>query len=262
MDAPKTLFLSHGSPMIALEASSASRFLGQLGQSLPRPKTVLAVSAHWQSDGFAVGAATQPRTIHDFFGFPPPLYDMRYPASGAPDVAAKLAQTTGAKLMAGRGLDHGIWTVAKLMWPEADVAVVPVSVSRQGTPHDHWEFGRRLAPLLDKDVLLVASGCATHNLQAFSGQPRDVPALEWVSAFTHWLSEKVEAGDRPALEDYRRQAPYGVQNHPSDEHLMPLFVAAGAGGTQGRRLHHSVEHGVIAMDAFAWGGCQVIPPSG
>lgn len=252
MNAPKTLFLSHGSPMIALEASSASRFLADLGQSLPRPRAVLAVSAHWQSDGFAVGAATQPRTIHDFFGFPPPLYDMQYPAAGAPDLAAKVAQATGAQLMAGRGLDHGIWTVAKLMWPKADIAVVPVSVSRQGSPHDHWEFGRRLAPLLEDGVLLMASGCATHNLQAYFGQPRDVPARDWVSAFTDWLSEKVRAGDRPALLDYRRQAPHAVQNHPSDEHLMPLFVAAGAGGGHGHLLHHSVEHGVIAMDAFGW----------
>ncbi len=252
MNAPKTLFLSHGSPMIALEASSASRFLSELGQSLPRPRAVLAVSAHWQGDEFAVGAAAQPRTIHDFFGFPPPLYDMRYPAPGAPDLAAQVAQATGAKVMAGRGLDHGIWTMAKLMWPEADVAVVPVSLSRHATPQQHWDFGKRLAPLLEDGVLLMGTGCATHNLQAYFGQPRDVPAEDWVSAFTDWLAEKVQAGDRQALEDYRRQAPFAVRNHPTDEHLMPLFVAAGAGQGRGRLLHHSVEHGVIAMDAFGW----------
>ncbi|MBI2239843.1 MAG: dioxygenase [Magnetospirillum gryphiswaldense] len=252
MNAPKTLFLSHGSPMIALEASSASRFLAELGQSLPRPRAVLAVSAHWQIEGFAVGGASSPRTIHDFFGFPPPLYDMRYPASGDPDLAARVADRTGAALVAGRGLDHGIWTVARLMWPDADVAVVPVSVSRRGDPAEHWDFGRALAPLLDDGVMLMATGCATHNLQAYHGQPRDIPAEDRVLAFTDWLSEKVQAGDRQALVDYRRQAPHAAWNHPSDEHLMPLFVAAGAGDGKGRSLHHSVEHGVIAMDAFGW----------
>jgi len=252
MDAPKTLFLSHGSPMIALEASSASRFLTGLGQAMPRPKAVLAVSAHWQTQGFAVGAATQPRTIHDFFGFPPALYDMRYPAAGDPDLAAKVAAATGAALTAGRGLDHGIWTVAKLLWPDADVAVVPVSVSRQGSPQDHWDFGRNLAPLLEDGVVLMATGCATHNLQAYFGQPRDLAAQPWVTGFTDWLAEKVQSGDHQALVDYRAQAPFAWENHPSDEHLLPLFVAAGAGAGEGRRIHHSVEHGVIAMDAFSW----------
>lgn len=253
MKAPKTLFLSHGSPMIALEASSASRFLTGLGRSMPRPTAVLAVSAHWRTEGFAVGSAAHPRTIHDFFGFPASLYDMRYPASGAPGLAARVAEATGATLMAGRGLDHGIWTVAKLMWPDADVAIVPVSVSRSGGPLDHWEFGRALAPLLDDGVMVMATGCATHNLHAYLGQPRDAAAEPWVGAFADWLAEKVESEDRQALVDYRSLAPFAQDNHPSDEHLLPLFVAAGAAGGKGRRLHHSVEHGVIAMDAFSWG---------
>lgn len=254
MTGPKTLFVSHGSPMIALEASSASEFLAALGRAIPRPRAIVAFSAHWLADGFTVGGASRPETIHDFFGFPPPLYAMTYPAPGDPALAARVAQLTGTRLDARRGLDHGVWSVASLLWPDAGVPVVPVSLSRQGGPAAHLDFGRLLRPLLAEDVLILGTGAATHNLAAYSGLPRQSPALPWVTAFTDWLGQAVTEGRMSDLIDYRAQAPHAVDNHPTDEHLLPLFVAAGAGDGPGTVLHRSVEHGVIAMDSYGWFG--------
>ncbi|MBR9970725.1 DODA-type extradiol aromatic ring-opening family dioxygenase [Magnetospirillum sulfuroxidans] len=254
MTGPKTLFVSHGSPMIALEASSASMFLADLGRSMPRPQAIVAVSAHWLADGFAVGGASQPETIHDFFGFPPALYAMTYPAPGDPALAARVAELTGAQLHPRRGLDHGVWSVASLLWPDAEVPVVPVSVSRRDNPAAHLDFGRRLRPLTADGVLILATGAATHNLAAYTGLPRQSPALPWVTAFTDWLGQVIGTGRVADLVDYRAQAPHAIDNHPTDEHLLPLFVAAGAGEGAGTVLHRSVEHGVIAMDSYGWFG--------
>lgn len=254
MTGPKSLFVSHGSPMIALEASSASHFLAELGRAMPRPKAVVAVSGHWRTDGFAVGAAARPETIHDFFGFPPPLYAMTYPAPGDPVLAARVAQLTDARLDPHRGLDHGLWTVMKLLWPEADIPVVPLSLSRRLGPDAHFQLGRRLQPLTAEGVVVLGSGAATHNLAAYAGRDRDAPAMPWVTAFTDWLAERVEQGESDELVHYRHLAPHAADNHPTDEHLLPLFVAAGAAPAPGlgRVLHRSVEHGVIAMDAYGW----------
>lgn len=252
MDRPKTLFLSHGSPMIVLEASSASDFLARLGQDMPRPKATLVVSAHWRETQFTVGGAAHPETIHDFFGFPPALYAMGYGAAGDPDLAARVAASTGARLAAGRGLDHGVWTLAKLLWPQADVPVVPLSLSRHAGPLEHFQLGQRLRPLLEDGVLLLASGAATHNLGAYVGQPRAAEPQPWVTDFTDWLGQAVEQGRIEDLLGYRGLAPHAIDNHPTEEHLMPLFVALGAAQGPGRVLHRSVEHGVIAMDGYGW----------
>ncbi|TNC97750.1 MAG: Catalytic LigB subunit of aromatic ring-opening dioxygenase [Stygiobacter sp.] len=248
----KSLFVSHGSPMIALAASPASHFLAGLGRTMVRPKAVVAVSAHWRTDGFAVGAAARPETIHDFFGFPPPLYAMTYAAAGDPALAARVAELTGARLDPRRGLDHGLWTVMKLLWPEADVPVVPVSLARCLGPEAHFQLGRCLRSLTGQGVLILGSGAATHNLAAYAGRERTEMALPWVTAFTDWLAAVVTRGGQDDLLQYRQLAPHAVDNHPTDEHLLPLFAAAGAAPGSGRVLHRSVEHGVIAMDAYGW----------
>jgi 4,5-DOPA dioxygenase extradiol len=248
----KSLFVSHGSPMIAFEASAASHFLMELGRAMVRPKAVVAVSGHWRTDGFVVGAAAMPETIHDFFGFPPPLYAMTYAAPGDPALAVRVAELTGARLDPRRGLDHGLWTVMKLLWPEADVPVVPLSLGRSLGPEAHFQLGRCLQPLTGQGVLILGSGAATHNLAAYAGRGRDEAALPWVSAFTDWLAAAVTQGRQDDLTQYRQRAPHAMDNHPTDEHLLPLFVAAGAGPGSGRVLHRSVEHGVIAMDAYGW----------
>lgn len=251
------LFVSHGSPMLALQDSPARRFLESLGRSLPRPQAILVVSAHWETAGGpAVSLARQPQTIHDFGGFPRALFEMRYPAPGAPDTAeraAALLEAAGIAVgrSADRGLDHGAWVPLRLMYPDADIPVAQLSVVRGATPGQHAAIGRALAPLREQGVLILASGSLTHNLYEYRGQGIDAPVPHWVGEFEAWMNARLEANDGAALLDYRHAAPYAAQNHPTDEHLLPLFVAMGAGGPA-RQIHASFEHGVLAMDAYAF----------
>lgn len=255
-----TIFVSHGSPMLALQDSPARRFLQGLGQSLPRPKAIAVVSAHWETAGSpAVSLAPQPSTIHDFGGFPQALFDMRYPAVGAPDVAeraAALFEAAGIPVgrSADRGLDHGAWVPLKLMYPDADVPVMQISLVRGASPAVHEKLGQALAQLRHEGVLVIGSGSLTHNLYEYRGQPVDAPAPRWVSEFESWMRERLEANDTAALLDYRNRAPSAKQNHPTEEHLLPLFVAMGAAGAgaKAKLLHSSFEHGVLAMDAYAF----------
>jgi 4,5-DOPA dioxygenase extradiol len=255
-----TLFVSHGSPMLALQDSPARRFLQGLGASLPRPRAIAVVSAHWETSGApAVSQAARPATIHDFGGFPQALFDIEYAAPGAPELAeqaASLFDAAGVAVgrSAQRGLDHGAWVPLRLMYPDADVPVMQISLVRGAGPAAHDKLGRALAQLRHDGVLVMGSGSLTHNLYEFHGQPVDAPAPHWVREFESWMRERLASNDRAALLDYRARAPSAVKNHPSEEHLLPLFVAMGAAGAaaKGQLLHASVEHGVLAMDAYAF----------
>jgi 4,5-DOPA dioxygenase extradiol len=255
-----TVFLSHGSPMLALQDSPARRFLQGLGKSLARPEAIVVVSAHWETRGApAVSLAPRPETIHDFGGFPRALFEMRYPAAGAPAAAGRAATLLeGAGIDVGRsadrGLDHGAWVPLSLMYPEADIPVTQLSVVRGASPAEHERLGQALAALRHEGVLVVGSGSLTHNLYEFRGQGIDAPVPQWVSDFENWTRARLEASDRAALLNYRNEAPFAEQNHPTDEHLLPLFVAMGAAGPDARatQLHASYEHGVLAMDAYAF----------
>jgi 4,5-DOPA dioxygenase extradiol len=255
-----TIFLSHGSPMLALEDSPARRFLQGLGTSLPRPQAIVVVSAHWETRGGpAVSLAQQPDTIHDFGGFPRALFEIQYPAPGAPaaaERAAALLEAHGipAGRSAQRGLDHGAWVPLSLMYPEADIPVAQLSLVHGASPAEHERIGRALAALRGEGVLVVGSGSLTHNLYEFRGQGIAAPVPAWVSEFEAWMKARLDAGERAALLDYRRAGPFAAQNHPTEEHLLPLFVAMGAAGPDARatQLHASFEHGVLAMDAYAF----------
>jgi 4,5-DOPA dioxygenase extradiol len=255
-----TIFVSHGSPMLALQDSPARRFLQGLGQSLPRPTAIAVVSAHWETRGApAVSLATQPETIHDFGGFPQALFDIQYPAPGAPAIAERAAALfTAAGIPVGtsanRGLDHGAWVPLKLMYPDADIPVVQISIVHGATPAMHQQLGNALQQLRQEGVLVLASGSLTHNLYEFRGQPVDAPAPAWVTGFEAWMREKLAANDQAALLDYRKLAPMAEKNHPTEEHLLPLYVAMGAAGpgAKAELLHTSFEHGVLAMDAYAF----------
>ncbi|MFD2366165.1 dioxygenase [Pseudoduganella sp. GCM10020061] len=258
-----SLFISHGAPTLAISDSPARHFLAELGARLPRPSAILVASAHWETNGQpSVSLAERPATIHDFGGFPPALYEMRYPAPGAPDMAqaaAALLEQAGfsAGRSATRGLDHGAWVPLTLMYPSADIPVAQLSVVRGATPADHERMGRALAPLRDQGVLVVGSGSLTHNLYEFRGQPIDSAPPDWVRAFGDWMKRALEGGDLEALRQYRAEAPHAVRNHPTEEHLLPLFVALGAGaGARARQLHASHEYGVLAMDVYAFGGAE------
>lgn len=262
MDIPTrlpALFLSHGSPMLAIEESAAGRFLDGLGAQLPRPKAVVVASAHFMTDRPMVGGHPQPHTVHDFGGFPEPLYQIQYPVPGSPelaeDIVARLADAgLPAKVRPGHGLDHGVWVPLRRMYPDADLPVVPLSVLPHGTAAQHYAIGQALAPLRDEGVLVIGSGGFVHNLGDLDWQHKDAPLSPWAQAFGDWMHARLESHDLPALLDWQQRAPHAAHAHPTIEHLMPLFIALGAGGEapQVRTLHRSHEFGSLALDAFAF----------
>jgi 4,5-DOPA dioxygenase extradiol len=259
MPAAPALFVSHGAPSLPVQDTPARAFLEALGRSLPKPKGVLVSSAHWETPAPRVNAPAVNDTIHDFYGFPRALYDMRYPAPGAPELAARVAALLGgaglgAETDRERGLDHGAWVPLKLMFPEADVPVAQLSVQPYAGPEHHLRLGRALAPLRDEGVLVLGSGSFTHNLGELHRGPGAAVEPEWSVAFADWMSDALAENRVDDLVRYRERAPHAVRNHPTEEHLLPLFVALGAGGEDARakRLHRSAEFGALRMDAFAF----------
>lgn len=259
MNALPTLFVSHGAPTFALEPGSTGAALAALAQRLPRPRAILAVSAHWETPGPAVSAATAPETIHDFYGFPAPLYQLRYPAAGAPWLADRVATLLGetkqgATIDPGRGLDHGAWVPLMHMWPEADIPVAQLSIQTHLGPSHHYAVGQALAPLAREGVLILASGGVTHNLREFRMSRENESIAPYVVEFRDWLAEHLVADDVDAVLDYRARAPHGARAHPSEDHFLPLFVALGAaaGSQRFERVHAAVTYGVIGMDAYVF----------
>jgi len=256
--AQPALFVPHGAPTFALRPGAAGAAMVAAVRALPLPRAIIIVSAHWDTVVPTVGFAERPETIHDFWGFPEELYSLRYPATGCREasnevVAAIRDAGLPVKEDASQGLDHGAWIPLRLMFPDADVPVIPLSIQSRGGPEQACSLGRALAPLARKGFLVIASGNLTHNLRDYQLAARSngqTPA--YVRQFTDWLGEHLQAHDLPALLDYRRQAPGAVQAHPSDEHLLPLFVALGAGGDlpQVERLHAGIDDYVIAMDTY------------
>jgi len=255
-----TLFLSHGSPMHSVEPGAAGRAWASLGEALGKPAAVLIASAHWETDVPMVTGNPRPETIHDFGGFPRELYEIRYPAPGAPALAARaVALLKQAGIAAGidgcRGLDHGAWVPLRWMYPDADVPVVQLAVQPgRGTAH-HVELGRALAALRDENVLIVGSGHVTHNLRDWMQQRQRPQPQTYASEFAAWLKSTLERGDTDALIRYRDLAPGAARAHPTDEHFLPLFVAWGAAGAGGRveRVVEGLENGVLSMDSYLFG---------
>lgn len=248
-----TLFLSHGSPMHAIEPGAVRTVWEAIARGLPRPKALLIASAHWETNLPMLTGNAKPETIHDFYGFPKPLYEIGYPAPGAPAVAQRaLALLKDAGFTAAvdgcRGLDHGAWSPLLYMYPEADVPVVQVAVQTPLGPKHHLELGRALAPLSAEGVLIIGSGHMTHNLRERSnGGP-----AAYVLAFQEWVDQRIRSRDFDSLVHYRELNPGGVRAHPTDEHFLPLFVALGAAreGYKAERLYDGVEMGTLAMDAY------------
>lgn len=247
------LFVSHGAPTLPLDDGPARDFLRGLGQTLPRPKVILAISAHWLTDVPSVTIGDKNTTLHDFYGFPRGLYELRYDAPGAPqkaeEVAAMLtASGVPAPLKVERGLDHGAWVPLLLMYPEADIPVFQLSIQpQQGVAH-HIALGRALRPFRE-DGLILASGGLVHNLTALDWNGGPEPA--WPQQFAGWMDDALQERHTDDLVQYRARAPHAARAHPTDEHLLPLFVAYGAGGSV-RRLHGSTVFGTLRMDAYAF----------
>jgi len=258
-----TLFVSHGSPTVAIDRTPAHHFLRALGPRLGKPSAILCVSAHWETEVPALILAPRPPTIHDFYGFPDELYRLRYPAPGSPALAREVAAMLEAAgfeaiLDPERGLDHGAWIPLLLMYPAADVPVVQLSVQTDLGPAHHLRLGEVLAPLRERNVLILGSGALTHNLRDALGRMRagatstSEPTPRWALEFAAWVEEVIARGDLEALADYRRRAPHAAYAHPTEEHFLPILVAAAAGGGRGTKLHESFEFGSLAMSVYAF----------
>jgi 4,5-DOPA dioxygenase extradiol len=252
-----TVFLSHGSPMHAIDSGIAGRTWTELGRKLPRPRAVLMASAHWETSVPMVTGSARPETIHDFGGFPEELYRLRYPAPGAPEVASEIVARLKTAGIAGgidglRGLDHGAWVPLRWMYPDADIPVVQLSVQPDRDTEYHLRLGRALRPLADQGILIVGSGHATHNLRDWVSSRRSGQPMPYVDAFSRWLQQSLASGDDDALTHYRDRAPEAVRAHPTEEHFLPLFVAWGAAGSgaASERIVEATESGALSMDSY------------
>jgi 4,5-DOPA dioxygenase extradiol len=262
MDAPlrlPSLFLSHGSPMLAVENSPAGRFLDGLGVRLGTPRAIVIASAHFTTPAPTVGADPTPATIHDFNGFPPALYQIQYSAPGDPALAEEVARRLddaglATEVRTTQGLDHGIWVPLRRMYPGADIPVVPLAVLPGADARVHLALGRALASLREDGVLVVGSGGFVHNLGDLAWHDRAAAMPEWAREFAEWMRGRLSEGDVEALLDWSTRAPHPRRAHPTPEHLLPLFVALGAVGPDLRvdTLHASHEYGSLALDAFAF----------
>ena len=256
-----SLFVPHGSPMFALHPGGAGAAMRQLVPSQDRPRAIVVLSPHWDTAVPTVGMSSQPETIHDFGGFDPRLYEMRYPVSGSPEVGGLvLAALQAAGLPVAqdptRGLDHGAWIALRQMVPEADIPVVPLSVQSHLGPTHALRVGQALACLAQERILFVGSGNITHNLRDLMrlrspGNPSPATAPEYVQGFADWVHTRMLDGDLAGLLAYR-QNPDGQRAHPSEEHLLPLFSAWGAAGAkaQPEAFFRGISDGVIAMDGY------------
>ena len=263
-----SLFVSHGSPMIALEPREAGAFLQRLGPAIDAtfgpPRAILMLSAHTMARAPVLLAAARHAAVYDFGGFDPKLFTLRYDAPGAPALATRvqslLAQAgIAAHVEPEGGLDHGIWTALRYLYAAAEIPVLPLAWVPTQSPAEQFALGQALAPLASEGVLVIGSGSITHNLRrVFAGglnAPAEQPEIAESAAFRHWMVEKSRARDWDALFAYRAQAPHAADMHPSDEHLLPWYIAAGAGGREHAplRLHESVTYGALGMDAYAFG---------
>jgi 4,5-DOPA dioxygenase extradiol len=252
-----TLFVSHGAPMLAIEPGHTGQLLAEIAASVPRPDAILVVSAHWDTRVATVSLAAQPQTIHDFAGFPPALYAKQYPAPGAPALAQLVlallqAHDITAQTHDDRGLDHGAWVPLMLMYPEADIPVTQLSIQSRATPAEQFALGCALQGLHQHNILILASGAITHNLSDFFSADRDAAPLSYVLPFADWMAERIMQQQWQRLLNYRVECPQGVQAHPSEDHLMPLFVAAGSAIGTAKRFTPENTYGILAMDAYLW----------
>lgn len=259
MEKLPTLFISHGAPTYALEPSTAGPQLTALGRSLPRPEAVLVVSPHWTTHDVQVGMALQPETIHDFGGFSPALYQLRYPVAGQQHFAARAQSLLSAagwpvSIDAERGLDHGAWIPMRHLYPMADIPTFQVSMPARLDGPAAYAFGQALTPLSKEGVLIVGSGSLTHNLYEFRSRNGDEPA--YAREFVAWIRDTMKSGDRAQLMHALELAPHAQRAHPTSEHFLPLIVAAGAadgqdGSSEGVDvLDGGFTHGVLSMESY------------
>lgn len=247
------LFISHGSPMLALNPEQVGPALERLSVNLPRPEAIIVMSAHWESNALEVNTGIRPETWHDFRGFPPQLYQLRYPAPGQPELAEQilgLLSEAGFSAYANnsRPRDHGVWMPLLHMYPDADIPVIEISLRINMTAHDIYKIGQTLAHLREQQVLLIGSGSITHNLRELSwdGTAADVPV--WASDFRNFVVHKLAHSDYDAILDWSN-IPHMARNHPTLEHFAPIFFAMGT-GSRFSLVHSSFSMGSLGMDVY------------
>ncbi|XP_041991354.1 4,5-DOPA dioxygenase extradiol-like [Salvia splendens] len=258
---PETFYISHGSPTLSIDDSLPARhFLKSFQQKCfsTKPKAILIISGHWETSEPAVNAVSGPSdTIYDFYNFPEQMYRLKYPAPGSPDLANRVK---GLLLKSGfetvhvdkkRGLDHGAWVPLMLMYPEADIPVVQLSVQTNKDGAHHYRMGQALRPLKDDGVMIVGSGSATHNLRNMIRDGRKT-VDKWAEEFDSWVKEALTEGRYEDLNKYEEKAPNAKMAHPWPDHFYPLHVAMGAAGenTTGELIHHSWTHGTLSYASY------------
>lgn len=254
-------FISHGDPSLAIEQHAYSEFLQKLAKGIPLPRAIVVFSAHWISPVQKISSAIYPRTLHDFSGFPQKLYDMNYPASGDLTLSLQIRQLfeeegIGCELDDERGLDHGVWTPLSVMYPDAQIPVVALSVNPRLTAEEHYRIGAALGSLREADVLILGSGGTVHNLSRLDRND-PVPKL-WAVEFDEWLAEQLETWNLEVLVRYDERAPYAAEAVPTAEHFVPLLLALGAAdkARRAKLLHHSFQMSTLSLSCWMFGGLQ------
>lgn len=255
------LFLSHGSPMIAIETEAWGRALASFAATIPRPRAVVVVSGHWEAPPpIRVTSSRTPETIHDFSGFPDALYRIRYDAPGDPATAERIGGLLSKAGIAAqpdprRGLDHGAWVPLRFLYPQADIAVVEVSQPVPRRPEDALNVGAALSPLRDEGVLLVGTGGIVHNLRLLDFGDAPERVADWARAFDSWIAERLDAMDVAGIADYRRSAPHAELAVPTPDHFDPIFIVLGSAGAGERAIpiYSGFRYGTISMRSFAVG---------
>lgn len=248
-----TLFVGHGSPMVTLDDNTYTRGWRSLGENLPRPRAILCVSAHWYLPETLVTGNDRPRTIHDFGGFPKPLFDIQYPAPGDPALAlhvAKLLSPTVVALDNEWGLDHGTWTVLRHIYPEADIPVIQLSLNRSQDTAWHFELARRLRPLRDDNVLIVGSGNLVHNLRRYDWSGSRVEPFEWAERFESMARERMLAADFEPLVNYKKHGADAMMAVPTPDHYLPLLYVLAQ--------HHDGDRITFPVEGFDGGSMSML----
>ena len=248
------LFIGHGSPENALLDNPFTRSLTRLGKELPKPQAILCISAHWLTEGTSATAMDMPKTIYDFYGFPPPLYTIKYPAQGSPKLASRvqsLLRPLKAGLDASWGLDHGTWSVLRHMYPNASIPMVQLSIDFYKPPPHHYDIGKMLAPLRKEGILIMGSGNMVHNLRQLSPEGREAAPYDWARKFDTFIKEALEKKDHDAIVNYQSLGQISAMAHPTPDHFYPLLYAMGSAGKESRISYpyEGYEYGSLSMRA-------------
>lgn len=250
-----SFFMAHGAPTLVLENHPYTRFLRILGAQMPKPEGIVLFSAHWESPVQLISGASQPDTLHDFFGFPQELYEVAYPAAGDIVLSLRVQQLLASEGITcsiddARGLDHGAWSVLSLMFPQANTPVISLSVNPRLVPEEQYRIGRALMRLREQGILIIGSGGTVHNPSVLSWDSND--AEEWAIEFDHWVAEQIHIWNLDALFDYENRAPFASKAVPTKEHFAPLFISMGAADKKRRStlLHQQYQLGTLSLSCW------------